>query len=68
MNPKGKWRRWDNQWPYILRFFPQSSCGGDAVDCFSAEHFIREVFLDSDTDMAVLSAVPAAPEDNPLST
>jgi predicted TIM-barrel fold metal-dependent hydrolase len=24
--------------------------------------------LDSDTDMAVLSAVPAAPEDNPLST
>ena len=68
VNPKGNWRRWDNQWVYILRFFPQSSCGEDAIDCFSAEHFIREVFLDSDTDMAVLSAVPAAPEDNPLST
>jgi predicted TIM-barrel fold metal-dependent hydrolase len=32
------------------------------------EHFIREVFLDSDTHLAVLSAVPAAPEHNPLST
>ena len=39
-----------------------------AIECFSAEHFIREIFLDSDTDMAVLSVVPAAPEDNPLST
>ncbi len=68
VNPKGKWRRWDNHWMYTLRFFPQSSCGEDAIECFSAEHFIREVFLDSDTDMAVLSAVPAAPEDNPLST
>src|SRR5690606_30624210 len=28
--------------------------------------FIREVFLDSDTVMAVLSAVPAAPGDDPL--
>ncbi len=68
VNPKGSWRRITNQWTYILRAFPQSDCGDGAIECFSAEHFIREVFLDSDTDMAVLSAVPAAPEDNPLST
>ena len=68
VNPKGAWRRITNQWTYILRAFPQSDCGDGAIECFSAEHFIREVFLDSDTDMAVLSAVPAAPEDNPLST
>lgn len=68
VNPMGSWRRWNNRWTYILRFFPQSRCGDGAVECFSAEHFIREVFLDSDTDMAVLSAVPAAPDDNPLST
>jgi uncharacterized protein len=68
VNPKGSWRRLTNRWTYILRFFPQSDCGDGAVECFSAEHFIREIFLDSDTDMAVLSAVPAAPEDNPLST
>lgn len=68
VNPKGAWRRLTNRWTYILRFLPQSGCGEGAIECFSAEHFIREVFLDSDTDMAVLSAVPAAPEDNPLST
>ncbi len=68
VNPKGAWRRITNKWTYILRAFSQSDCGDGAIECFSAEHFIREVFLDSDTDMAVLSAVPAAPEDNPLST
>jgi predicted TIM-barrel fold metal-dependent hydrolase len=70
VNPKGAWRRPDAQWEYILKFFPQSHCGNndnDAVACFSAEHFIREVFLDSDTRLAVLSMVPAAPADNPLS-
>ncbi len=68
VNPHGAWRRLTNRWTYILRFFPQARCGDGAIECFSAEHFIREVFIDSDTDMAVLSAVPAAPEDNPLST
>ncbi len=68
VNPEGSWRRLTNRWTYILRAFPQSGCGDGAVECFSAEHFIREVFLDSDTDLAVLSAVPAAPEDNPLTT
>jgi Predicted metal-dependent hydrolase of the TIM-barrel fold len=68
VNPNGAWRRLTNRWTYILRFLPQSRCGDGAIECFSAEHFIREVFLDSDTDMAVLSAVPAAPEDNPLAT
>ncbi len=68
VNPQGGWRRFSNVWTYILRFFPQSDCGDPAIECFSAEHFIREVFLDSDTDLAVLSAVPAAPKDNPLST
>jgi uncharacterized protein len=68
VNPQGTWRRWNNRWNYLLRFFPQARCGQGAFACLSAECFIREIFLDSDTDMAVLSAVPAAPEDNPLST
>ena len=66
VNPLGSWRRWTNRWTYILRFFPQSDCGVGAVECFSAEHFIREIFLDSDTDLAVLSMVPAGPGDEPL--
>lgn len=68
VNPKGAWRHRHGRWLYTLRFFPQAGCGDGEIECFSAEHFIREVFLDSDTDIAVLSAVPAAPEDNPLST
>ena len=39
----------------------------DPVDCFSAEQFIKHVFMDSDTDLAVLSFVPELPENNPLS-
>ncbi len=54
-------------WAEILERFPQAACGeADPVDCFAAEKFIQEVFLDSDTEMAVLSFVPALPEDNPL--
>ena len=71
VNPHGKWRdQLVNQWKVGLRFFPQASCKNeqDSIACFSAENFIKEIFLDSDTDLCVLSAVPAAPEDNPLST
>lgn len=38
-----------------------------AVDCFSARHFVKEVFLDSDTDLAVLTFVPSLPKDTPFS-
>jgi hypothetical protein len=68
VNPKGSWRKSGSRWNETLAYFPQSGCGDDKVECFSVEHFMREIFLDSDTDLAVLSAVPAAPEDNPLST
>jgi predicted TIM-barrel fold metal-dependent hydrolase len=66
VNPLGAWRRPTNRWTYALRSFPQAGCGADAIECFSAQHFIREVFLDSDTDLAVLSMVPAGPGDDPL--
>jgi predicted TIM-barrel fold metal-dependent hydrolase len=66
VNPNGPWRRPANRWTYALRFFPQAGCGDGAIECFSARHFIREVFLDSDTNMAVLSMVPAGPGDDPL--
>jgi hypothetical protein len=47
---------------------PPKACGAaDAVRCYDAEHLIKEVFLDSDTDMAVLSFVPSLPEENPVS-
>lgn len=70
VNPLGGWRRRRNArvWEEALASFPQGACGeADRIACFSAERFIKEVFIDSDTHMAVLSFVPALPEDNPLS-
>ncbi len=48
--------------------FPQSSC--DASDprlCYSIDRYLEELFLRSDTNVAVVSAVPAAGLDGPLS-
>jgi hypothetical protein len=69
VDPAGAWRaNAGRYWERILASFPQGSCGvRDPVDCFSAEQFIKHVFLDSDTELAVLSFVPELPERNPLS-
>jgi len=68
VNPAGGWRSAERppaakapaaDWEAILRGFPFSGCGeSDPVACFSAERFVKEIFLDSDTDLAVLSFVP----------
>jgi hypothetical protein len=49
--------------------FPFAQCGeSDPRACFTMEHFLEEVFLRSDTSMAVLSALPIEPGPaNPLS-
>src|SRR5262249_31265368 len=52
----------------ILRFME----GGrrrqkDALQGFSRYFYTKEIFLDSDTSAAVLSAIPTVPEKNPLS-
>ncbi len=42
--------------------FPQSSCGEDEPgDCYSMDHFLELIFVESDTHMAMLSAIPFAP-------
>jgi hypothetical protein len=49
--------------------FPQASCGeADARACFSIDHYLEEIFLRSDTNVAVVSAIPAWDNDGPLST
>ncbi|NQV79344.1 MAG: amidohydrolase family protein [Alphaproteobacteria bacterium] len=69
VDPGGPWRRNAGRgFIGALRSFPQGSCGeADAADCYSADMFIKEVFMDSDTDLAVMSFVPSPPETNPLS-
>jgi uncharacterized protein len=48
--------------------FPQSSCGeSDPRLCYSVDKYLEEIFLRSDTNIAVLSAVPGVDLDGPLS-
>ncbi len=68
VNPSGAWRD-SGGFEGALAGFPQAACGElDFVDCFDADHYIREVFVNSDTAVAVLSQVPAVPGDSPLET
>jgi hypothetical protein len=59
-----------SQHPDALNFgtgFPQAACGdADSRECFSIEHFLEELFINSDTRLAVLSAIPIAPPDSAL--
>lgn len=46
---------------------PAADCGADHWShCFDRDAFIKEVFLDSDTDLGVLSALWGAPEINAI--
>jgi predicted TIM-barrel fold metal-dependent hydrolase len=48
--------------------FPQASCGeDDPIDCFSPEYWRDLVLAQSDTRVAVISAVPVVGEADPLS-
>ncbi|MBM3508036.1 MAG: amidohydrolase [Alphaproteobacteria bacterium] len=69
VEPNGPWRTGVSRgWEATLRSWPQGACGeADPVACYSADHFLKEVFLDSDTAVGVLSFVPSPPQDNPLS-
>jgi uncharacterized protein len=48
--------------------FPQQACGeADARACYSIERFLEAMFLQSDNDMVVVSALPLEPEHSPAS-
>ena len=58
---------WDGT-PFLGQLFPQIACGeDDPRACFSIEAFLDLFFLQSDTSLAVLSAIPVPGPDNPLS-
>lgn len=49
------------------RFLPQARCGeDDPRTCFSIEQFMDEIFLKSDTNFVVLSAIPIPSAINPF--
>ena len=50
----------------LSRAFGQSTqCSDGSYDCYSAQTLAREVYLDSDTDVAVVSALWGTAESNP---
>lgn len=73
VNAIGRWRNEASPWKKGLKNFPNSECQHEIgegeyayVNCFNGENYIKDVFLDSDTQMAVMSMVPSTHEDAPL--
>jgi len=73
VNPEGDWlsRLPESARPYAQ--MEKASCesaeGSDNrsyLNCLSANEFIKDIFLDSDTDIMVLSFVPSARENEPV--
>ena len=66
VNPMGAWRQTNPGFASFFGFLPQSMCGeAEALSCFSARHYVEQLFLNSDTTVAVLSGVPAVACDQP---
>jgi predicted TIM-barrel fold metal-dependent hydrolase len=72
VNPTGAWTRRLPAGAKPLQF-PSTQCGlskgpGERayLNCIGPDQFIKDVFLDSDTDLMVLSFVPSTREDEPL--
>lgn len=73
INPHGAWRDSipDGARPFFG--FPKvQACktaemeGLDYLECLSGEQFVKDVFVDSDTDIMVLTFVPSTPDTEPL--
>jgi len=73
VNPDGAWTQHTPERVHGLASFvedPNPNCSFDEdppnLDCLGSEQFIQDVFMDSDTDMMVLSFVPSTREGEPL--
>ena len=69
VDPSGDWVRGESgrKWRYVLNqvFAQRRKCDEGAFDCYSAEQMVKEVFLDSDTDVSVVSALWGGRDSNP---
>ena len=69
VDPAGKWTRGaaGEQWRSALgqAFAQAQKCAAGEFDCYSAQALVKEVFLDSDTDAGVVSALFGPDDGNP---
>lgn len=72
VDPSGTWRvgREGEIWDAVLKraFGQYAKCGEGEYDCYSAQTLAKEVYLDSDTDIAVVSALWGSQASNPTPT
>jgi predicted TIM-barrel fold metal-dependent hydrolase len=74
MSPISKWRNPKAPWFEFSMEIPQAQpcrpgpADGRHLECLSRDVFVKEMFLDSDTAIGVLTFVPSIEEDMPLST
>ena len=73
VNPEGAWLQQVPPGVNPLSQMPKAACGlaqqagaRSYLKCLGSEEFIKDVFLDSDTDMMVLSFVPSRADREPL--
>ena len=73
VNPTGAWTKRLAPAARPLRMAKTQSCGPgkgsgdlDYLQCIGQDEFIKDVFLDSDTDLMVLSFVPSTRQNEPL--
>lgn len=73
INPHGAWRDSVPEGARPFFGFPKvQACktaemeGLDYLECLSGEQFVKDVFVDSDTDIMVLTFVPSTPDTEPL--
>jgi predicted TIM-barrel fold metal-dependent hydrolase len=71
VDPSGAWTK--SAPADAFKWSPKAACGLAAkpgarshLDCLGAEEFVKDVFVDSDTDMMVLSFVPSRRDAEPL--
>jgi predicted TIM-barrel fold metal-dependent hydrolase len=69
VDPSGGWARGKDgeRWRRVLNqvFAQRRKCDEGGFACYSAKQLVKEVFLDSDTDVAVVSALWGARGSNP---
>ncbi len=73
VNPTGAWTKRLPEGARPLQMPKTQACGPskgpgrlDYLQCIGADEFVKDVFLDSDTDLMVLSFVPSTREGEPL--
>jgi len=73
VNPTGAWTKRLSETATPLQFPKTRVCGPskgpgrlDYLQCIGSDEFVKDVFLDSDTDLMVLSFVPSTREGEPL--